>query len=323
MDTRYLRSDLFPEIEPYETGMLSVDRRHTLYWEQSGNPAGEPVVFLHGGPGAGAAAAHRRFFDPRHYRIVVLDQRGCGRSRPYADITDNTTSHLVADLETLRRKLDIERWMVFGGSWGATLALAYGARWPDRCSGFVLRGVFLGTRREVDWFLTGMRIVFPEAWRAFTGFVPEGARADLLGAYYRWLIDPDPSVHRPAAAAWSRYEAACSNLIPKTGEPGTLPRADDAASLALARIEAHYFVNDAFLADGTLMTEIEKLRDKPTVIIQGRYDMVCPIVTADAISRAWPEAEYVIVADASHSAMEAGIRAALVRATESMKTRIR
>jgi proline iminopeptidase len=291
-----------------------------MYWEQSGNPRGFPVLFLHGGPGAGAAPAHRRFFDPAAYRIIVFDQRGCGRSTPHADVFDNTTQHLIADIERLRQHLGIPRWLLFGGSWGSTLALAYGLSHPERCAGFVLRGIFLGTRREVDWFLYGMRTFFPEAWRAFAGQVAEEERNNLLRAYHRRLADPDPSIHQPAATAWSRYETVCSSLIQRADDP--LHGANDAAALALARIEAHFFMHDTFLAADELIGGIDRLRQAPAVLIQGRYDMVCPIVTADAVARAWPEAKYVIVADAGHSAMEPGIRAALVRATEAMKTRL-
>ncbi len=318
MDARLQRDDLFPEIEPYESGMLVLDGRHTMYWEQSGNPAGDPVLFIHGGPGAGASPAHRRFFDPRHYRIIVFDQRGCGRSRPFAEVRDNTTDHLVADMERLRRHLGVDRWILFGGSWGSTLALAYARSRSDRCAGFVLRGVFLGTRREIDWFLYGMETVFPEAHRAFREFLPAAEQGDLLAGYHRRLTDSSPRVHGPAAAAWSRYESTCSNLMPRPEGPAL---AADGSALALARIEAHYFVNDAFLGDDVLLGAVDRLAGVPAVIIQGRYDMVCPIVTADRLARAWPGAEYVIVPDAGHSALEPGIRAALVRATEAMKTR--
>lgn len=318
MDVRHHRTDLYPEIEPFASGQLPLDGGHVMYWEQSGNPHGVPVLFLHGGPGAGAAAAHRRFFDPRYYRIVIFDQRGCGRSRPHGVVQNNSTPHLVADIEALRRHLNIYQWILFGGSWGSTLALAYGTRWPQHCAGFILRGIFLGTRKEVDWFLYGMGTFFPEAWRAFASHLPEREHKDLLGGYYRRLMDPDPAVHLPAAAAWSRYETVCSNLIPRPDEPIS---SGDSAALALARIEAHYFVNDVFLRDGELLANIRRLRQVPAVIVQGRYDMVCPIVTSDELARAWPEARYVIVPDAGHSAMEPGIRAALVRATESIKTR--
>ncbi len=321
MDVRHRRTDLFPDIEPFASGFLPLDGGHVCYWEQSGNPRGVPALFLHGGPGAGASSAHRRFFDPRTYRIVVFDQRGCGRSLPHGGVAGNTTQHLVADIERLRTHLGIERWLLFGGSWGSTLALAYGARWPERCLGFVLRGIFLGTRREVDWFLYGMGTIFPEAWRAFVEFLPAAERKDVLGSYYRRLLDPDPHVHQAAAAAWTRYETACSNLIPRADDVGHYGRGDPAA-LALARIEAHYFTHDLFLADNELLDAVDALRRIPAAIVQGRYDLVCPIVTADGLARAWPEARYVIVPDAGHSAMEPGVRAALVRATEAMKARL-
>ncbi len=320
MDVRSTRRDLFPEIEPFETGMLALDGRHRMYWEQSGNPEGFPVVFLHGGPGAGASQAHRRFFDPRHYRIVVFDQRGCGRSKPFAEIRDNTTAHLVADMERLRRHLGIDRWLLFGGSWGSTLALAYGIRHAEHCAGFVLRGIFLGTRAEIDWFLFGMGTIFPEARRAFLDALPETERDDPLAAYYRRLTSPDPRVHRPAAAAWSRYESACSNLLPKAEDPAA---SLDGAALALARIECHYFVHDAFLESNALLDGIPRICHLPAIIVQGRYDIVCPIVSADTLARAWPDAEYGIIADAGHSALEPGIRAALLRGTEAMKSRLR
>jgi proline iminopeptidase len=313
------RAELYPEIEPYSTGMLKLDGVHTMYWEQSGNPEGAPVVFLHGGPGAGASPAHRRFFDPAHYRIVIFDQRGAGRSTPLGELRDNTTPRLVADIERLREHLGIGRWMVFGGSWGSTLALAYGEAHPDRCAGFVLRGVFLCRRSEIEWFLYGLRTLFPEAWRTFAEFMPEAERGDLLAAYYRRLADPDPRVHLPAARVWSRYEGACSTLLPS---PETVAHfAGDAVSLGLARIEAHYFSNDIFLPPDSLLGNLGRLRHLPCVIVQGRYDAVCPIVTADELARAWPQAEYIVVPGAGHSAWEPGISAELVRATEKMKTR--
>jgi proline iminopeptidase len=320
MDARHYRTDLFPEIEPFASGRLKVSGSHVLYWEQSGNPRGVPVLFLHGGPGAGAAAAHRRFFDPRHYRIIIYDQRGCGRSTPHGELSENTTHHLVADIEALRRHLNIQRWVLFGGSWGSTLALAYGLRWPAHCAGFILRGIFLGSRRETDWFLYGMGTFFPEASRAFLSVVPEAEHGDLLNAYYQRLTSASPAIHMPAAAAWSRYETVCSNLIPRPEEPA-IPPGGDIAALALARIEAHYFYHDVFLQDGELLRDVHRLRHIPATIVQGRYDMVCPIVTADALARAWPEAKYIVISDAGHSAMEPGIRAALVRAVEAMKLR--
>jgi proline iminopeptidase len=312
-----MRRDLYPEIRAFRQGMLAVDSTHKLYWEESGNPKGAPVVFLHGGPGAGASAGHRRFFDPKHYRIVIFDQRGAGRSTPFGSLENNTTPHLVDDIEALRKHLDIESWFVFGGSWGASLALAYGETHPDRCRGLILRGVFLCQPHEVDWFLDGMKRVFPEIWRRFQEFLPEEERGDLLANYHRRLIDPNPRTHNPAAAIWSQYEGACSTLLPNPSAVGGLAAPDKA--LGLARIEAHYFVNSSFMEEGALLARADRLKDIPGVIVQGRYDMVCPVETADALATAWPRARFVIVPDAGHSAMEPGIRRALVNAMERFK----
>lgn len=311
---------LFPAVEPNRSGMLRLDGVHTMYWEECGNPHGIPVVFLHGGPGAGFTPLYRRFFDPEHYRIVLFDQRGAGRSLPGAELRDNTTAHLVADIERIREHLAIRRWLVFGGSWGSTLALAYGQTHPGRCLGFVLRGIFLGTRGEVDWFLHGMGMVFPEALRDLREALPPGERNDLLRAYHRRLTHTDPAVHLPAARAWSRYESACSMLRPLPAT-GTRPGGDRGA-LAISRIEAHYFVNGMFLRDDQLLQGLERIRHLPATIVQGRYDMICPIATADRLARAWPEARYEIVPDAGHSALEPGIRSALVSATEMMRSRL-
>jgi proline iminopeptidase len=312
-----LAQDLFQPIEPLTSGRLDLDGRHTLYWEVSGNPEGRPVVFLHGGPGAGAGPDHRRFFDPRHYRIVVFDQRGAGRSTPLGEVADNTTQHLIADVERLRNQLGIMRWHVFGGSWGSTLALAYAQAHPERVSALVLRGIFLGSEAEIDWFLYGMAKVFPENWRNFVAAVPENERRDLMAAFSKRLNDPDPKIHLPAARAWSMYEGSCSTLLPS---PQTVAAfGEERHALGLARIEAHYFKNEVFLEPGQLMKGIARIRNIPTTIIQGRYDMVCPIETADALHRAWPEADYLVVPDAGHSAMEPGIRRALVAATERYK----
>jgi proline iminopeptidase len=311
------RRDLFPPIEPYRTGQLKIDARHTIYWEESGNRQGPAMLFLHGGPGAGATSVHRRFFDPSFWRIVVFDQRGGGRSTPLGEIRDNTPAHLVADIERLRRELGVADWVIFGGSWGSTLALLYAQTYPERVAGLILRGIFLCRQSEIDWFLYGMRIVFPEAWRAFAGFLPEAERGDLLGGYYRRLIDPDPGVHMPAARAWSIYEGNCSTLLPN---PETVAAfGQDRLALGLARIEAHFFTEHLFPPDSDLVANIGRIRHVPAVIVQGRYDMVCPIRSADELALAWPEAEYVIVRDAGHSAMEPGIREQLVLATERAK----
>lgn len=317
MDAATGRRDLYPELEPYASGMLGLDGLHKMYWEESGNPSGLPAVFLHGGPGAGAAPVHRRFFDPEVYRIVIFDQRGCGRSKPLGEIRANTTAHLVADIERLRSHLGIEKWLVFGGSWGSLLALAYGQAHPERCLGFVLRGIFTGRPVEIDWFLGGARAVFPEPWQALLEPLPVAERGDPLGAYRRRLNHADPAVHVPAARAWCRYEAACSTLLPTPGDSLGLER--DRTVVALARIETHYLANGCFIPEDFPHGGLDRLRGIPATLVHGRYDMVCPLASADALARAWPEADYRIVPDAGHSAMEPGIRAALVAATDRFR----
>jgi proline iminopeptidase len=311
---------LFAPIEPYASGMLDLEAPHRMYHEQSGNPRGVPVVFLHGGPGAGSSAVHRQFFDPAFYRIVVLDQRGAGRSTPLGCIENNTTPKLVEDLEKLRKHLGIDKWLVFGGSWGSTLAIAYAEQHPERCLGLVLRGIFLCRPGEIEWFLYGLKAIFPEAWRTFSGFVPEGERGDLLAAYHARLTDPDPAVHMPAARSWSVYEGSCSTLLPNPALVADF--ASDRVALGLARIEAHYFRHDIFLPADSLLRNADRLARIPGVIVQGRYDIVCPTISADDLHRAWPSAEYVVVQDAGHSAFEPGIRSRLVLATEAFKKRL-
>ena len=320
-----MKPDLYPPLEPYETGFMTVESdtpkgpvQHKLYWEQSGNPNGTPVIFLHGGPGAGASPNHRRFFDPNTYRIIITDQRGAGRSQPLGEIQANTTDYLLEDLEQLRTQLGIETWHVFGGSWGSTLALAYAQAHPSRVKSLILRGIFLMTMKEIDWFLYGMRAVFPEHWEEFMGYIPEEERDDLLGAYYKRLIDPNRDIWLPAAHAWSRYESACSTLLPT--DEVVLSMIDEAHALGLARIEAHYFLKNRFEPEDKLLRDIDKIRHIPTHIIQGRYDVVCPPISAHELHKAWPEASILIVPDAGHSAMEPGIRAALVAAAETVKT---
>jgi proline iminopeptidase len=311
---------LYPSLVPNRSGRLALDALHTMYWEECGNPRGVPVVFLHGGPGGGIAADHRRYYDPAFYRIVLYDQRGAGQATPLGELTDNTTQHLVADVERLRVHLDVERWLVFGGSWGSTLALAYAETHPERVLGLVLRGIFLARSWEICWFMHDMRFVFPEAWLAFASYLPESEREDLLTAYYRRLVDPNPAVHLPAAHAWSQYESSCSTLLP---DPELVAHFDeDAVALAIARIEAHYFVHGLFLSGDTLLRGVERLRQIPCCIVQGRYDIVCPIRSADDLHRAWPEAEYVVVADAGHSAREPGIARALVGATDRLRVKL-
>jgi proline iminopeptidase len=311
------RGDLFPDIGPYETGYLPLSDGHVMYWEQAGNRHGRPVLFLHGGPGAGAGAVHRRFFDPNYWRIIIFDQRGAGRSRPLGELAHNTTSDLVGDIEVLRRHLAIERFLLFGGSWGSTLALAYAQSHPAHVAGCVLRGVFLGRPQEVEWFMHGMRAVFPEAHAAFAGFLPEGDRADLLGAYLRRLTDPDPSVHLPAARAWSVYEGTCSTLLPS---PETVTGfSQDRTALGLARIEAFYFANELFLPPEGLLGRMDRIAHIPAEIVQGRYDVICPAVTAFDLAASWRNARLTIVPDAGHSALEPGIRRALVAAVERFR----
>lgn len=311
------RGDLFPETGPYETGYLPVSPTHVMYWEQSGNPRGVPVLFLHGGPGAGAGPVHRRFFDPSHWRIVIFDQRGAGRSRPLGGLEANTTPDLVADIERLRLHLGVERFLLFGGSWGSTLALAYAQAHPNRVAGCVLRGIFLGRASEVEWFMHGIAAVFPDAHASFVNYLPANERGDLLGSFLRRLTDPDPAIHLPAARAWSIFEGTCSTLLPSPDTIGNF--AQDRTALGLARIEAHYFANDLFLPEGGLLAHMERIRSIPVEIVQGRYDMICPMVTAFDLHRAWPGARLTIVPDAGHSALEPGIRRALVAAVERFR----
>ncbi|MBB45423.1 MAG: prolyl aminopeptidase [Rhodospirillaceae bacterium] len=308
---------LFPSILPNKSGYLKVSELHELYWEEVGNPDGVPVVFLHGGPGAGFAPIHRQFFDPTFYRIILFDQRGAGKSRPAAECKENTTDDLVNDLEVLRGFLGVDKWLIFGGSWGSTLALAYGEAHPDRCSGFILRGIFLGTQLEIDWFVNGMGIFFPEIKRKFLGFLSKTEREDPLSAFSSRLNDPDPKKRQEAAEVWSSYEESCSMLMP------TNHKLSDSISpsqmLALARIEVHYFIHQNFLKPNVLLDEISVISDKPAFIIQGRYDVVCPIYSADKLANLWPKAQYQIIDAAGHSALEPGIKSALVNATEKMK----
>jgi proline iminopeptidase len=316
------RGDLFPDIGPFETGYLPLTAGHVMYWEQVGNPHGIPALFLHGGPGAGAGAVHRRFFDPHHWRVVIFDQRGAGRSRPLGSLDANTTPDLVEDIETLRRHLGIERWLLFGGSWGSTLALAYAQAYPHRVTGCVLRGVFLGRRAEVEWFLYGLSAVFPDAHAAFAGHLPPEERGDILGGYLWRLTDPDPAVHMPAARAWSVYEGSCSTLLPS---PDTVSSfAQDRTALGLARIEAHYFRNDLFLppeaTGGGLLGGMMRIAGIPAEIVQGRYDMICPARTAFELAAAWPSARLTVIPDAGHSALEPGVRRALVAAVERFRS---
>jgi proline iminopeptidase len=314
-----LRGDFYPAIEPYQTSTLVLDDIHTMYFEQSGNPHGVPVLFLHGGPGAGASAGHRQFFDPAFYRIIVFDQRGAGRSTPLGETRNNTTPLLIADIEALRSRLEIPRWIVFGGSWGATLALAYAEYHPQAVMGLVLRGIFLCRQSEIEWFLYGLKHVFPEAWHAFAGHLPVHQRGDILRAYHALIHDPDPAIHGPAARAWSIYEGSCSSLLPNPSIVANFGTAR--VAIGLARMESHYFMHDIFLPENFLLANVDRIRHIPTTIVQGRYDMVCPIVSADDLARAFPEAEYHIINDAGHSAFETGTRTKLIETMERLKLR--
>ena len=311
--------ELYPPIEPNRTGRLAVGPPHELYWEESGRPDGTPVVFVHGGPGGGTSPGHRRYFDPAAYRIVLFDQRGCGRSTPHASLEANTTWDLVADMERLRESLGIDRWVVFGGSWGSTLSLAYAERHPERVRALVLRGIFLLRPHELRWFYQeGASFVFPDAWEAYLATIPEAERDDLIAAYHRRLTSPDPEVRLAAARAWSVWEASTSRLRPDPHLVETFG-ADEFAE-AFARIECHYFVHGGFFEPrDQLLRDIDRIRTIPGVIVQGRYDVVCPMTTAWDLHRAWPEAELHVVGDAGHAAAEPGTVDRLVEATDRFR----
>jgi proline iminopeptidase len=310
---------LYSEIEPFQHGKLKVSEIHEIYYEQCGNPNGKPVVFLHGGPGGGLTPLYRRFFDPEAYRIVLFDQRGSGNSTPHASLEENTTWHLVSDIERLRQHLGIEKWMVFGGSWGSTLALAYAETHPERASALVLRGIFLCRPKEISWFYQeGANAIFPDVWEQYVSVIPQAERGNMLKAYYRRLTSEDESIRLEAARAWSVWEGSTSKLIPDENLINDF--AEEHKALSLARIEAHYFINNAFFeTENYLLENVSKIRHIPAVIVQGRYDVVCPIMSAWALYRAWPEAELVVVGDAGHSVTEPGITSALVDATDRFR----
>jgi proline iminopeptidase len=310
------RRTLYRRIEPYSSGHLRVSPVHEIYYEECGNPRGKPALFIHGGPGAGAGKDSRRFFDPRRYRIVLFDQRGCGRSRPHASLEDNTTWHLVEDIEKLREHLGIERWLVFGGSWGSTLALAYAQSQPKRVTELVLRGIFMLRKAELRWFYQeGASAIFPDRWEHYVQLIPAAERNDLIGAFYRRLISGDRSTQLAAAKAWSIWEAATSYLY--VNEDNVRRWSDDEFAIAVARIECHYFVHGGFFhAEDQLLIRIATIRHIPAVIVQGRYDVVCPMMSAWDLHRAWPEADFRIVPDAGHSAFEKSIVHELISATD-------
>jgi proline iminopeptidase len=310
---------LYDPIEAYQQGLLAVSPLHTIYYEQSGNPEGKPVVFLHGGPGGGTTPDYRRFFDPATYRIVVFDQRGSGNSTPYAELQDNTTWDLVSDTEKLREHLGIESWVVFGGSWGSTLALAYAETHPERVKALILRGIFLLRKKELDWFYQeGANAVYPDAWEDYLNLIPVAERGDMMAAYYQRLTSTDEATRFAAARAWSIWEGSTSKLFPDQNLIDDFAAPEKA--VALARIECHYFLNKGFFdSENYLIENVGKIRHIPTVIVQGRYDMVCPIMSAWDLHKAFPEAELVIVPDAGHSAFEKGNTSALVEATDKFR----
>lgn len=307
--------NFFPEIEPYNSGHLDVCALHRIYFEEAGNPFGKPVVFVHGGPGGGIDPSYRRFFDPRLWRIVLFDQRGCGKSTPAAELKDNTTWDLVEDMEKIRTELKIEKWAIFGGSWGSTLALAYAITHTERVLSLTLRGIFLLREKEIRWFYQeGASNVFPDAWVKYIAPIPENERHDFVNSFYKRLTSPDPLIKTEAAKAWSVWEGSTSKLFT---DPAFIERFDgDEFALAFARIECHYFINKGFFKeDGWLLKNVDKIRHIPTWIVQGRYDMVCPATSAYELHQAWPESKLFIIPDAGHSASEPGIKSKLIEAT--------
>jgi proline iminopeptidase len=307
--------DIYPPIEPYATHRLEVDSGHRLYVEECGHPNGIPALFLHGGPGAGCEPAHRRFFDPRRYRTVLFDQRGCGRSTPHASLEANTTWDLVRDIERIRAFLGIDRWLVFGGSWGSTLALAYAETHPERVSALVVRGIFLCREPEIRWFYQeGANWVFPDYWQDFLAPIPADEQHDLLSAYHTRLTGTDEVARMAAAKAWSIWEGRTATLLPNPDLQAHF--SDPHLALSLARIECHYFVNHAFFEPDQLLQDADRIAGVPGVIIQGRYDLICPMRSARELHHAWPRADLQVIPDAGHAAFEPGIRAALVAATD-------
>ncbi|HVQ09565.1 MAG TPA: prolyl aminopeptidase [Allosphingosinicella sp.] len=309
------RRTLYPPIEPYRAGRLDVGDGHSLYWEQCGNPDGKPAVMLHGGPGAGCSPDHRRQFDPERYNVTLFDQRGCGRSTPHASLEANTTWHLVEDIERLRAHLGIGRWLVFGGSWGSTLALAYAQTHPDRATELVLRGIFTFRQTELDWlYQYGASEIFPDKWEEFVAPIPEAERGDLVAAYHRRLTRDDPAERLAAAKAWSKWEAETVTLLP---DPHVIEEhTGDDFAIAIARIENHYMVNKGWLDEGQLIANAGHLKDIPGIIVQGRYDCCTPPAAAWDLKRAWPQAELVIVPDGGHLFTEPGVLDGLIRAAD-------
>jgi proline iminopeptidase len=311
--------DFYPSIQPYDSGMLKVSNLHSLNYEQVGNPNGKPILFLHGGPGGGIDPDHRRYFDPNHYRIILFDQRGCGKSTPFAELNENTTWDLVADIEKIRQHLNINSWHVFGGSWGSTLALTYAIMHPQFVSALILRGIFLCRPEEIKWFYQeGASQIFPDFWQKYRDHIPLAERNDFIKAYHKRLTSPDQKTQLEAARIWSQWEMSTSYLFVKST---AVERMDDPASaLPFARIECHYFINNSFFkTNNWILENIDKIKKIPGVIIQGRYDVVCPARSAWDLKMAWPEAELKIIPDAGHSASEPGIRSALIEATDRFR----
>jgi proline iminopeptidase len=310
--------ELYPEIEPYRQGLLKVSNLHTIYFEESGNPQGKPVVILHGGPGGGSQPIYRQYFNPDLWRIVQFDQRGCGKSTPHAELTENTTWHLVEDIETLRKHLNINDWVVSGGSWGSTLALAYSQTHPEYCQALILRGIFMLRRKEIAWFYQeGAGYFFPEAWEQYIELIPKAERHDMIAAYYRRLISDDQHLRSQAARTWSIWEASTSKLIPDLDLIARFGTEDFA--VAFARLECHYFMNKGFfMSEMQLLENVGRIRHIPTTIVQGRYDVVCPMFTAWELHQAFPEAEFVVVPDAGHSMTEVGIRSVLIDTSDRL-----
>jgi proline iminopeptidase, Neisseria-type subfamily len=308
--------ELYPPRQPYNEGELKVSDLHTIHFEESGNPEGKPIVLLHGGPGGGCPPFYRQYFDPEKWRLVMFDQRGCGQSKPHAELQENTTWDLVNDIEKLREYLNIHQWVVFGGSWGSTLSLAYSQTHPDRCKGLILRGIFMLRQKEIRWFYQeGASYIFPDAWEEYVKPIPINERDDLLTAYYQRLTSPDAQIRLEAARAWSIWEASTSRLFPDLDLKQRF--GIDAFAEAFARIECHYFINKGFIyPEDKLLLNIDRIRKIPAVIVQGRYDVVCPMMSAWELHRAWPEAEFIVVADAGHSMSEPGIRTCLMEATD-------
>ena len=307
----------YPYIEPYNSGYYQTDSVHSVYWEECGNPEGEPILFLHGGPGAACSTTDRRFFDPSHFRIILLDQRGCGRSTPVGEIADNGIDELVSDIEAIRRLLGIETWHVFGGSWGSTLSLYYSQECPESCRSLTLRGIWLLRDEEIKWWLYDIRFIQPELWKSFSEFIPDDERGDLLEAYWTRLNSADMTVARAAARAWSIYEGSACTLLPN---PEFLSHFDDdGIAWSMSRLEAHYFRNVRLEPHDRLLQNVNRIRTIPAFIVHGRYDIVCPVKNAFDLHAVWPEASLAIVPDAGHSSHEAGITQQLVAATDRIR----